>query len=340
MFEARNYLVFAAVLAWCLLFAGLATVSSKRTVAPRLEAQAREALPRKAAFADLKPRFRGFTGWFSGTVPTTADLQEAQTIVANAVPVHRFHAQSGQALLAAPEPSSTDPAASATASHGDKPAPASASEPSPPADAVPESLPVALTTENPPLPNKEHPRNEGSPEPEPDIAASNSSPPPARTPPVAPPAAPAAPPSEPKNLAYVPEEWDEDWGQPGEAPADPESEEPASTPPEIDEWAATIQFQSNSSQLSEKARRKLRSIVESSRERPDQRLHIVSYSDPRGDRAFNTWLGERRAHRIRRELSRMGASLDMEVYVEFEESSSPRLELPKVERRVEIRFVR
>lgn len=342
MFDFRKKLALALLAAWIALFALGALLFAPQVISPRLEAAVSKALASDAALASLTPHFQGFTGSFSGRVASVEQLERAYALANEALPIGSLRRQPDGLLVPAPvkAPASPEP---------------TAAPPSPPAlPATPEPAPaqtVAQATETPAASPVKSPT---APEPPPAQTVTQATEAPAAASPVMSPAAP-----EPALAQTVAQATEASPAAPTTAPA-PQIEAPMSAPEpaagneaalpsqampqpkarEVDEWTGTVFFAPDSSTLQESQLPILRRIAEDCRSRTDFRLRVISFADPRGDRDFNSWLSQRRADRVRAELSRLGVQLSVEVAVDFESDHSPVLENPEIQRRVELRYIR
>lgn len=318
MFDSRKKLVLALLGAWIVLSAVGVLLSTSHVISPRLEAMVSKSLASDAALASLTPRFQGLTGSFTGTVASVEQLERAYALAEEVLPMGSFQRQPAGLFL---PPPATLPAAE-EAAPATKPAlvPAATEPvvvPQPPAPAVPVSSPTQTVADV------------SEPAPPPQMVAS----------PAAPDALPVAPPQPPEGAGEQP--VSAPAAAPGnEAALASEPAAPSPQPREVDEWTGTVFFAPDSSALHDSQLPILRRIAEDSQSRPDFRLRIISFADPRGDREFNTWLSQRRGDRVRNELSRLGVPLQVEVAVDFESDHSPVLENAEIQRRVELRYIR
>lgn len=332
MFEDRNKPSLVFLFAWILLTAVGGTLSLPNIVSPRLEAVARQALASDPSLTSLTPHFHGLKGWFSGTVSSADLLEKAYALAEPALPAGSFRRQPVEDFLPAPATLPDEPASP---------------PPSPPAPALPAPVSLAAADSPPVDTSKSEP-----------LIATSATPPAPETPPApapvpAPPA--TAPASEPgdlpdvasipgsRPLVYIPEEWADDSAAkmpaaqpPPPAPAPASSDAAA----EKHEWTGTVFFEPNSSTLHDSQLPILRRIAADSHSRTGSRLRILSFADPRGDPEFNTWLSRRRSERIRAELAQLGIDLEVEVAVDREPETSPILENPGIQRRVELHYVK
>lgn len=317
MFDSRKKLVLALFGAWIVLSAVGVLLSTSHVISPRLEAIVSKSLASDAALASLTPRFQGLTGSFTGTVASVEQLERAYALADEVLPMGAFRRQ--PAGLFVPPPAKL-PAAE-EAAPATKPAPA-ATEPAivaqpPPAPAPPVPSPTQTVADV------------SEPAPPPQIVTS----------PTAPDALPVSLPQQP--VGAVEQPVSPLAAVPGnEAALASEPAAPLPKPREVDEWTGTVFFAPDSSTLHDSQLPILRRIAEDSQSRPDFRLRIISFADPRGDREFNTWLSQRRGDRVRNELSRLGVPLQVEVAVDFESDHSPVLENAEIQRRVELRYIR
>ena len=362
MFEDGKKLVFGFLLAWVALFALCATFAIPQFVSPRLESVAREALRADTSLSSLTPHFKGLTGSFTGTLASAEQLERAYALAAPALPVGSFLRQPPEHFVL-PQPSvpvalvSDTPVAAPKDSEASSlpvsAEPAQALESTPPS-AVPVSIPVTTQVASAPPPAPSVPM-EPAPAPaqiapEPPVAAPAPAPSTASatitdSPPIllASSSGPASAPIEaaaPSPSTPTPAPVVADPAPPVATADSPVAAPVSSSPREVDEWTGTVFFQTDSSNLQDSQLPILKRIVEDSKSRPDYRLRIVGFADPRGDQDFNTWLSRRRAARVQSELAQLGVNLPVELAVDLESPNSPILDNPEIQRRVELRYIK
>ena len=100
-----------------------------------------------------------------------------------------------------------------------------------------------------------------------------------------------------------------------------------------------VYFASNSSYLNADGQRLIRAFADSARKNSDARILVTGYADGAGTPAYNKWLSQRRAERVKAVLTREGIDRRRISTVGGGEVRSSDAAANSTDRRTEIRYL-